>query len=555
MNGLATMAARCRRTASGAPCATPHDLYSYLLHQGHLRPCPSQAAGCRALLRLHEALLARTDHATPPRGLYLCGSVGSGKTLLMDLFACCEPQSRRRVHLQSFVSDLQHRLHRRVMQRQSSATAGGPISSPSIRERAAAVPSLRRCFHHSTSEVVATPVRGDETDRPLSEVVDDMIAEHRVLCLDEFQTFDLGNAALIAGFLRLALPRGLTLVATSNRQPQELGNVHHLAARHIAPLIDRYCETVPINTSRDHRLRDNAAATETLVYRHPATQEQEGMLVEVVRQGLRHLTAASDARPTTTELMAVAAGSDLTVVEALFSPREMLHLGRWLRFPQTCGGVVVLQFADLCPDARRKGAVSASVFDGHESLQLGPQDFELLARTFHTAVLLNVPDLNRMTNHNARKQFILFVDELYQHRCRLLMTMEVPLDGLLPDVTGPTTAAGRKEEVFARLSEADDRDLSGTSQASPEPSVTLDEAFFSGEEERFSYARTHSRLKEMSTLMYLESPTHAEYSIDDFDLGAYSRLAATAQWLPLAPVQASDSDDGILEGELIRSGR
>ena len=94
--------------------------YQALLDQGAIRPDPAQAEAAAALQGVHDALAAYEPprfrlfgSAEPPRGLYLWGGVGTGKSLLMDLFfegAPVPPGERRRVHFHAFCQDAQARI-------------------------------------------------------------------------------------------------------------------------------------------------------------------------------------------------------------------------------------------------------------------------------------------------------------------------------------------------------------------------------------------------------------------------------------------------------------
>src|SRR5690606_7189451 len=139
-----------------------------LVAAGQLVDDASQRVVARALDRLLDALtqkrmaskssalgwlFARKQKAEPVRGLYIHGSVGRGKTMLMDMFFELVPQQRkRRVHFNRFMAD----VHDRVQQHREALKAG----------------------------------RTKETD-PVPPVARAIASEARVLCFDEFSVTDI----------------------------------------------------------------------------------------------------------------------------------------------------------------------------------------------------------------------------------------------------------------------------------------------------------------------------------------------------------------------------
>lgn len=227
---------------------TPLERYRQDLQRQGFIADPAQEAAARSFDTLHHALLAPPSAAPrrgwldrlrgrpaasvePVRGLYLWGSVGRGKTYLMDAFhAGLPPGTAERVH-----------------------------------------------FHRFMRTVHAELAQLEGIAEPLETVAGRFAARARVLCLDEFIVLDIGDAMLLAGLLDALFRRGVTLVATSNTAPRDLYR-YGLQRDRFLPAIELICRhTVeqPLAGDTDFRLR----ALERLeIYHHPLDDAADAAL-------------------------------------------------------------------------------------------------------------------------------------------------------------------------------------------------------------------------------------------------------------------------------------
>lgn len=364
----------------------------------------------------------------PSSGLYIWGDVGIGKTMVLDLFELCPTPSylgKRRTHIHSFMTSISNRLV-------------------------------------DVEREVAEGKRPRDLRRPIEIVVDKIVQETPILCFDEFQTFDVAHAALLSTFFTLALEKGIFLMTTSNRPPQEL---FHLSSTFggFLPLLFRHCNVVHCTGITDYRRVAAAQGScHDYVFLYPNNQHTAEQLMQRVFRALPQ--------------------------GAAWVEGAALHLyGRSTIIPRSCGGVAVFQFSEIC---------------GKEQM-LGPQDFQLLAKTFHTIVVLNVPQIGSVSK-NAAKQFIIMVDELYQYRVKLLLTSSCRWERLMEN---------------DGLASAVDTDFTAYSDGADERSGSTYEAASSllSNEEVLSFGRVASRLQEMGSQSYLLAD-HVDFTITDFNM-------------------------------------
>lgn len=166
----------------------------------------------------------------PPRGMYLWGGVGRGKTFLMDLF------------FESLPSPLARRVH----------------------------------FHRFMHGVHAGLARIERRRSPLEQLAREWAGDTRVLCFDEFYVSDIADAMILGELIQGLFRRGVALVATSNVPPSELYR-DGLQRQRFVPAIEaleRHLEVVRIEGSTDYRLRQLRQAGIYLTAGAPDTPER-----------------------------------------------------------------------------------------------------------------------------------------------------------------------------------------------------------------------------------------------------------------------------------------
>ncbi|OYY88855.1 MAG: cell division protein ZapE [Sphingomonas sp. 28-66-16] len=332
------------------------DRYDKLLADGELRRDPEQAAAVMRLAALATELEATPKRGSvlwralgrlpdPPRGVYLWGGVGRGKSMLMDLFyGCVDIRRKRRVHFHEFMLEVHQRL---------------------------------------------AEERKKELGDPIVPVATAMVGEARLIAFDEMVVNNTADAAILSRLFTAMWARGLTVVATSNRPPQDLykdGLNRDLFLPFIGLIRERMA-LVALNGPTDYRLDRLGQMDMWLVPNGPAA------------------TAALSA--------AFFRLTDYPPEDRAHVPTEDIAVqgGRALHVPKSLKGVAVFSFKRLCAEAR------------------GAADYLAIARRFHTVFIVGIPILGP-ENRNEAARFVTLIDALYENNVKLIAAADAVPEAL-----------------------------------------------------------------------------------------------------------------------------
>lgn len=217
---------------------SPAERYAQALASGQFLPDEEQAIAVHELDRVWQELIQRFKASkkafrrfrrqTSPRGVYMWGGVGRGKTWLMDQFYESVPFRRKtRMHFHHFMQHVHRELNKLSGQR-----------------------------------------------NPLEMVADQIYKEAVVICFDEFFVSNVTDAMILSDLFQKLFTRGVTLVATSNIAPDGLykNGIHRDRFLPTIEMVKKNCVVLNVDAGVDYRLR---VLKQAQLFKSPLTHENK----------------------------------------------------------------------------------------------------------------------------------------------------------------------------------------------------------------------------------------------------------------------------------------
>jgi cell division protein ZapE len=331
----------------GVELTSVTELYHQTLSERGFFADPAQLRGLEALQRCENdwrAYLAQRSSALRrllirppiPRGVYLWGGVGRGKSFLMDAFFQAVPLKRKtRLHFHEFMRE----VHRELQELKGTAD-------------------------------------------PLAVLGQRISRRFRLICFDEFHIADVTDAMILYRLLEALFANRVSIVTTSNFVPDGLypDGLHRERIFPAIELLKLQLEVVNVDHGVDYRRR---TLEKVQMYHCPLGAQAE----QALTQAFEHLMDAKEEPP-------------------------VLHIEhREITARRKAGGVVWFDFKWLCGGPRSQN------------------DYLEIASRFHTVILSNVPAMPVRMASEARR-FTWLVDVLYDRRCKLIISADVPPEQL-----------------------------------------------------------------------------------------------------------------------------
>ena len=363
------------------------------------KPTQSRSTNSRPLLLLLARSLASAQSSLrkkfhlrsfgpPPRGMYIHGPVGVGKSFLMDLFyasvtvpddSCCTIDNhsgshshkhakitKRRIHFHEFMLDVHHRI-----------------------------------FVYKQKYP-----RGDA----IPFIAQELAQEAQLLCFDEFQVTDIADAMILKRLFLLLLDCNVVVVATSNRSPDALykGGINRSLFLPFINILKQTSDIISMEDSGKDYRRETRAGDQSYFWYNKDVHGDNNINNHMQAQ-LEEIFGGT------------ASGTEAEIIPVLF--------GRTVQVARLNDRCAWFDFSELCYQP------------------LGAADYISLCSRFPVLIIDRVPQLDANYLNEARR-FVTLIDACYESRTRLVLAAQVPLDELFVDFEAHVESCDGDEELF-----------------------------------------------------------------------------------------------------------
>ena len=450
-----------------------------------------------------------------PKGIYLYGQVGTGKTMTMSLllesFQTSLPPERMEIVNYS-------RCTERSIQSQAAAPASAlselPSHSPFETDPAHSPPMriiwshfsdfLRHCYrsmHYFNNQMasghageytdaidgcisslvgyrmerdppgrLSSALLGKRIDPSVSQLMRRVPLPPMIVFFDEFQMIDIGDGSVVKGVFERLINNGSVIVTSCNLPPKHLLQISS-QSQDIQDFTELLCESMKVIS-----LPSNVARDQIIDYRKH--HYEEGL--QSHEESNRALFFSHEEHNRFNQFFTQTVGQNPTKKDHKL---EIANYKRFLTIPEASDDLSVCRFTfeELC------------------SRELSSVDYSSLAKQFPVIFLDHIPELSIKWKNEVRR-FIWLIDQVYNQQAVLVCHSEKPLEDIFRDL--PSDMLDTHDILENLQFERSDNygkfavDTKAISQ-------------FSGKSEKFAFTRALSRLREFQTRRYLAQVPHS----------------------------------------------
>lgn len=263
--------------------------------------------------------------------------------------------------------------------------------------------SFMRSIHEALRDIRSEKKRQRHEDE-LIEAVKRVVGDKKIICFDEFQVVDIADAMLLARIFSYLFSKEVVAVFTSNTAPLDLyldGLQREIFLDFVKNILLKNIHILHLDSEVDYRAKRKSDLVKRYFISNKKNREEFEKIINEFTQG-----------------------------EKLLS-KKIKVWGREIKLKKTCGRILITTFEELCCQS------------------FAASDYQEICKNFDLIFLKKLPILTQ-DDRNEMRRFMLFIDEVYEHKIGLVILAKTTIENLCTDNLFRRTASRLKEIRFWR---------------------------------------------------------------------------------------------------------